>query len=135
MESFNVRPQTHKRLKERVSIGRSRAKSAHFRGSPLFQATHNIKQQQTNKQLIQLILCQLDVGGWRKEKATRLTEVIKKRASIFKKKKSEHWQSTMFQIFCFLLMLVAYQIWIALHVTYSSKTGSCQSNLLISPIP
>ena len=87
MESFNVRPQTHKRLKERVSIGRSRAKSAHFRGSPLFQATHNIKQQQTNKQLIQLILCQLDVGGWRKEKATRLTEAIKKRASIFKKKK------------------------------------------------
>ena len=73
MESFNVRPQTHKRLKERVSIGRSRAKSAHFRGSPLFQATHNIKQQQTNKQLIQLILCQLDVGGWQKEKGMRLT--------------------------------------------------------------
>ena len=27
-----------------------------------------------NKQLIQLILCQLDVGGWRKEKGTRLTQ-------------------------------------------------------------
>ena len=26
------------------------------------------------KQFIQLILCQLDVGGWRKEKGTRLTE-------------------------------------------------------------
>ena len=25
-----------------------------------------------NSQLIQLILCQLDVGGWRKEKGTRL---------------------------------------------------------------
>ena len=33
-----------------------------------------------NKPLIQLILCHLDVGGWRKEKGTRLTDVIKKRA-------------------------------------------------------
>ena len=32
----------------------------------------NIK---TNKQLIQLILCQLDVGGWQKEKGMRLTDV------------------------------------------------------------
>ena len=31
------------------------------------------KQQQKNKQLIQLILCQLDVGGWLKEEGTRLT--------------------------------------------------------------
>ena len=30
-----------------------------------FQATYNIK---TGKQTIQLILCQLDVGGWQKEK-------------------------------------------------------------------
>ena len=27
----------------------------------------------TKKQLIQAILCELDVGGWRKEKGTRLT--------------------------------------------------------------
>ena len=65
---------THKRLKERFLIGRNRTKRANFRGSPLFQATYNIKkkkQQQktkTKKQLIQLILCQLDVGGWRKER-------------------------------------------------------------------
>ena len=32
------------------------------------------------KQLIQLILCQMDVGGWLKEKGTRVTDVIKKRA-------------------------------------------------------
>ena len=30
------------------------------------------QKQQKNKHLIQLILCQLDVGGWRKEKGTRL---------------------------------------------------------------
>ena len=29
---------------------------------------------QKNKQLIQLLLCQLDVGGWWKEKGTRLTQ-------------------------------------------------------------
>ena len=33
-----------------------------------------------NKQLIWLVLCQLNVGSWRKEKSTRLTDVIKKRA-------------------------------------------------------
>ena len=33
-----------------------------------------------NKQLSQLILCQLDVGDWRREKGTILTDVIKKRA-------------------------------------------------------
>ena len=58
---------THKRLKEHFLIGRNRTKCAHFWGSPLFQATYN-----TEKQTIQLILCQLDVGGWQKEKGTRL---------------------------------------------------------------
>ena len=51
------RSKTHKRLKEHFLIGRNKTKSANFRGSPLFQATYNIK---TEKQLIQLILCQLD---------------------------------------------------------------------------
>ena len=46
-------------------------KRAKFRGSPLFQATHNIK---TEKQTIQLIVCQFDVGGWRKENGMRLTK-------------------------------------------------------------
>ena len=32
------------------------------------------KQNKKQQQIIQLILCQLDVGGWRKEKGTRLTE-------------------------------------------------------------
>ena len=64
---------TYKRLKERFLIGRKKTKRAHFRGSPLFQATYNIKNRK-NKQSIQLILCQLDVGGWRKEKNTRLTQ-------------------------------------------------------------
>ena len=31
-----------------------------------------------NKHLMQLISCQLDVGGWQKEKGMRLTDVIKK---------------------------------------------------------
>ena len=37
------RSKTHKRLKERFLIGRNRTKRAHFRGSPLFQATYSIK--------------------------------------------------------------------------------------------
>ena len=48
----------HKRWKERFLIGRSRTERPNFQGSPLFQATYNIK---TEKQLVQLILCQLDV--------------------------------------------------------------------------
>ena len=67
---WKIRSKTHKRLKTHFLIGRNRTKCANFLGSPLFQAMYNIK---TEKQLIQLILCQLDVGGWRKEKGTRLT--------------------------------------------------------------
>ena len=63
---------THKRLKERFLIRRNRAKLAKFRGIPLFQATYKKKERQKNKQLIQFILCQLDVGGWRKEKESTL---------------------------------------------------------------
>ena len=33
-------------------------------------------QQKTEKQTIQLTLCQLDVGGWQKEKGMRLTESV-----------------------------------------------------------
>ena len=40
-----------------------------FKEVSLFQAMYNIK---TEKQTIQLILCQLDLGGWWKEKGTRL---------------------------------------------------------------
>ena len=58
--------QTYKRLKEHLLIGWNRTKHTHFQGSPLFQAMYNIK---TEKQFIQLILCQSDVGGWWKEKA------------------------------------------------------------------
>ena len=67
----------HKRLKEHFLIGWNGTKRANFQGSRLFQVTYNIK---TEKQTSQLILCQLDVGGWRKEKDMRLTDVIKKRA-------------------------------------------------------
>ena len=41
--SCEGRPQTHKRLKECFLIGRKRTKRANFRGSPLFQATYNVK--------------------------------------------------------------------------------------------
>ena len=61
---------THKRLKERFSIGRNRTKCATIQGSPLFQATYNIKSEE--KKTVQLILCQLDVGGWWKEMGKRL---------------------------------------------------------------
>ena len=67
------RSKTHKRLKKRFLIGRNRTKHAHFRGSPFFQAMYNIK---TEKQAIQLILCQLYVGGWQKEKGMRLTYLV-----------------------------------------------------------
>ena len=53
---------TRKRLKERALIRRNRTKRANFRESPLFQATYNVKK---IKKIIQLILCQLDVGDWR----------------------------------------------------------------------
>ena len=82
-EQFEKTSKTHKKLKERFLIGRNRTKRANFRGNPLFQATYDIKtekpkrkpqtkekektktktttkKQQKNKQLIQLILCQLD---------------------------------------------------------------------------
>ena len=56
---INILSKTHMRLKERFLTGRNRTKRANFRRSPLFQATYNIKTEK-NKQLIQLILCQLD---------------------------------------------------------------------------
>ena len=34
---------THKRLKERLLIGRNRTQRAHFRESPIFQTTYDIK--------------------------------------------------------------------------------------------
>ena len=46
-----------RRLKEHLLIRRNRTKHANFLGSPLFQALYNIK---TEKQTIQLALCQLD---------------------------------------------------------------------------
>ena len=57
---IKIRSKTRNRLKERFLIGRNRTKRAKFRGSPLFRATHNIKTEKKT-QLIQLILCQLDV--------------------------------------------------------------------------
>ena len=58
--------QNTQEIKKRFLIGRNRTKRAHFRGSPLFQGTYNIK---TEKHLIQLILCQLGVGGWQVKRA------------------------------------------------------------------
>ena len=48
-------------------IGLDRSERARFRGSLLVQASYNIK---IEKQTIRIILCPLDVGGWRKEKGT-----------------------------------------------------------------
>ena len=75
---------THTRLEKRFLIGRSRRKHANFQESHCFQATYSIKKKQKNKQLIQLILCQLDVGGWRKEKGKKLTDVIKENLLVMK---------------------------------------------------
>ena len=49
------RSKTHRRLKERFLIGRNRTKRANFRGSPLFQATYNIKTDRKKKQTINSI--------------------------------------------------------------------------------
>ena len=46
------RSKTHKRLKERFLLRRNRTKRANFRGSPLFQASYNNKNKQTEKQTI-----------------------------------------------------------------------------------
>ena len=43
IELFFLFQKTNKRLKEHFLIGRNRTKRAHFPGSPLFQATYNIK--------------------------------------------------------------------------------------------
>ena len=75
-----LRLKTHKRLKERFAIGRNRPKRANFRGSPLFQATGNIK---TEKQTInQLIVCQLYVGGWRKASLDWFRIIIKPKSAV-----------------------------------------------------
>ena len=51
----------------------------------------------TKKQLIQLILCQFDVGGWWKEKGTRLTDVIIRFVTpLAKCPKSNHYIDTHF---------------------------------------
>ena len=71
---MDILSKTRERLKERFLVRRNRTKRANFRGSPLFK--QRTKQQQKNKQLIQLTSCPLDVGGWRKERGTRLTDVI-----------------------------------------------------------
>ena len=62
-------PNTQESKRTLFFIRRNGTKCANFQGSPYFQAAHNIK---TEKQTIQHILCQLDVGGWWKEKGTRL---------------------------------------------------------------
>ena len=55
--------ETRKGLKERFLIRRNGTKRANFRGSPLFQATYKTTTTTTGKQtLIQLILCQLELG-------------------------------------------------------------------------
>ena len=47
-----LRSKTHKRLKERILIGRNRTKRANFRGSPLFQATYKTNKQNRKKKKI-----------------------------------------------------------------------------------
>ena len=47
LEKKKKDPKHTKRLKQRFIIGRNRTKRAHFRGSPLFQATHNRKTENT----------------------------------------------------------------------------------------
>ena len=42
----------------------------------IFKEVLFFKLRTTEKRLIQLILCQLDVGGWWKEKGTRLTDMM-----------------------------------------------------------
>ena len=67
------RSKTHKRLQERFLMEENRTKRANFRASPLFSSYEQHKNRRKKPKLIQLILYQLDVGGWRKEKGTRLT--------------------------------------------------------------
>ena len=48
------RSKTHKRLKEHFLMGQNRTQRANFRGSPLFQATYNIK---TRRKKIARFVC------------------------------------------------------------------------------
>ena len=73
--SVLIKDSKQTRDQQTLFIGRNRTERVHLRGSPLFQATYNIKTEKKKKhqQLIQLIMCQLGVGGWWKEKGRRLT--------------------------------------------------------------
>ena len=51
----NRDPKTHKRLEERFLFERNRTKRVHFRGSPLFQATYNIKTEKQTMNLTYLV--------------------------------------------------------------------------------
>ena len=77
-----ITSKTRKKLKERFLIGRRRTKQ----NVQIFEQVLFFKLRTTEKQLIQLILCQLGVGGWRNEKGERLTL-------------ADRWQSTVFQSF------------------------------------
>ena len=53
----------------------------------IFQEVLFLKLPTTEKQLIQLILHQLELGGWRKEKSMRLTDMIKEKGKLYDAKK------------------------------------------------
>ena len=69
LPAFWKKIQNTQEIKRMLFIWTKQDKMPNFWESPLFQATYNIK---TEKQLIQLILCHLDVGSWWREKGTKL---------------------------------------------------------------
>ena len=56
--------------KDAFLIGRNRTKRANSRGSPLFQATYNIKTEEKTK-INSTYLVSVNVGGWRKDEPTQ----------------------------------------------------------------
>ena len=73
--------QTNKRLKERFLIGRNRTKRANFRGSPLFQATYDIKTEKQKNNSTHLA----SVGCWRQAegKGHETVEMISQENTLY----------------------------------------------------
>ena len=67
------RSNSHNRWKECFLTGRNRTKRANFRGSPLFQATYNVKTEKQTNNLTYLASVRWSEGGGRKRpRDTRL---------------------------------------------------------------
>ena len=123
------RSQTHKRLKERLFYWTKQAKTCSFSRKSSFSSYVQHK----NKLLIQLISCQLDVGGWRKEKGTRQLKSVLLISCVF----LDLTKCQIFLSLCFSLPLPV-SLCVSLSL-FSVSLSLCRSSmslpLFLTPLP